>query len=43
MSDSLYERLGGTEVITQISSDIVDNHMENPAVVTRFANKAELA
>ena len=38
MSDSLYERLGGTEGITQISSDVVDNHLANSAVATRFAN-----
>lgn len=38
MSNSLYERLGGTEVITQISSDIVDNHLANSAIATRFAN-----
>ncbi|MEH6452879.1 MAG: group 1 truncated hemoglobin [Psychromonas sp.] len=38
MNDSLYERLGGTEVITQISSDIVDYHMANSVIATRFAN-----
>lgn len=38
MSDSLYERLGGSETITQISSDIVDLHLDNPAIATRFAS-----
>jgi hemoglobin len=38
MSDSLYERLGGTEAITQISSDIVDAHLVNSAIGTRFAD-----
>lgn len=34
---SLYERLGGTEGITRIASDVVDLHMQNPRIVTRFA------
>ena len=38
MSASLYERLGGTEGITQIASDVVDNHMSNALINTRFAN-----
>jgi len=38
MSNSLYERLGGTEGITRISSDIVDNHLTNPSVSPRFQN-----
>ena len=38
MNESLYERLGGTEVITQIASDLVDIHMSNPAVSPRYAN-----
>lgn len=36
MTASLYERLGGTEGITQIASDIVDNHIANPAIANRF-------
>ena len=36
MQESLYERLGGSEVIKQISSDVVDNHMANPHISTRF-------
>lgn len=38
MSESLYKRLGGTEVITQIANDLVDIHMLNPAIAPRFAN-----
>jgi len=38
MQESLYERLGGTETIKQISSDIVDNHMDNALIATRFAD-----
>ena len=38
MTDSLYERLGGTDGITQIASDIVDNHLSNPVISTRFEN-----
>ncbi|MGF1719626.1 group 1 truncated hemoglobin [Vibrio kyushuensis] len=37
MSASLYERLGGTEKITKISSDIVDLHMDNKTISNRFA------
>ncbi|GEA52594.1 hypothetical protein VIN01S_33980 [Vibrio inusitatus NBRC 102082] len=35
---TLYERLGGSDSITQISSDIVDLHLANKAISTRFAN-----
>ena len=38
MTESLYEKLGGTEGITRIASDVVDNHMANPAVSVRFKN-----
>jgi hemoglobin len=38
MEASLYERLGSTEGITQIASDVVDNHMGNPRVAPRYAN-----
>lgn len=34
---SLYERLGGTAGITQIANDLVDCHMINPRISTRFA------
>jgi hemoglobin len=34
---TLYERLGGTEGITQIANDVVDLHVQNPRISTRFA------
>ena len=37
MTDSLYERLGGTEGITRIASDLVDIHMGNPAIAPRYS------
>lgn len=36
MTESLYERLGGTEGITQIANDVVELHLKNPAVAPRF-------
>jgi hemoglobin len=38
MSQSLFERLGGTEGITKISNDVIDNHLANKSIATRFAN-----
>jgi len=38
MSKSLYERLGGTEAITEISSDLVDIHLNNPRIAARYAD-----
>lgn len=38
MTTSLYERLGGTEGITNITSDLVDNHIANARIATRFAD-----
>ena len=38
MSESLYERLGGAENVPKIASSLVDNHLNNPAISTRFAN-----
>ena len=38
MSASLYERLGGSEGITRIAGDLVDIHLANPVIATRFAN-----
>ena len=37
MAKSLYERLGGTEGITKIASDVIDNHLKNPKVAARFS------
>ncbi len=39
MSESLYERLGGTEGIGSIAKDLVQNHLANPAIATRFVGK----
>lgn len=36
MTQSLYERLGGTEGIKNIANDVVDCHLKNPAIATRF-------
>ena len=33
---SLYERLGGIDGITSIVDDIVENHMNNPAINARY-------
>ena len=38
MSGSLYERLGGTAGITNIANDVIDNHLSNKSIATRFAN-----
>jgi hemoglobin len=38
MTASLYDRLGGTEGITQIASDLVEIHLANPAISPRYAN-----
>jgi hemoglobin len=37
MSASLYERLGGTEGITKIANDVIDNHIVNQAIAPRFS------
>lgn len=36
MSETLYERLGGTEGITKIAGDLVDLHLANPIIAPRF-------
>jgi hemoglobin len=36
--ESLYERLGGTEGITAIASDLVDIHVANPVIAPRYAS-----
>ena len=38
MSELLYDRLGGTEGITAIANDVIDNHLANPAIMKRFAD-----
>ena len=37
MDKSLYERLGGTDGLTRIASDVIDNHLANTAINTRFS------
>ncbi len=37
MTLSLFERLGGESKITAIASDLVDNHINNNTISTRFA------
>ncbi|MEZ5195940.1 MAG: group 1 truncated hemoglobin [Bacteroidales bacterium] len=34
--ESLYERLGGAKGISALVDDIVDNHLNNPGIKTRF-------
>ena len=38
MSTSLFDRLGGSGGITRIANDVVDNHMVNKTIATRFAD-----
>ncbi len=38
MIASLCERLGGTEGITRIASDLVDIHLANPRIAPRYAS-----
>lgn len=35
---TLYERLGGSDGITAIAEDLVDLHLDNPAISARFAD-----
>jgi len=37
MEKSLYERLGATKGITALADDLVENHLANKAIATRFA------
>lgn len=39
MDESLYERLGGTDGINSIANDIIELHLKNPAIATRYASK----
>ncbi len=39
MSASLFERLGGEAGIKAIANDLVDLHIDNPVISTRFENK----
>jgi len=37
MAESLFNRLGGAENVSKIANDLVENHLINPAISTRFA------
>src|SRR5665647_1692349 len=37
MSQSLFERLGGIKGITDLANDVIDNHLANKTIATRFA------
>lgn len=39
---TLYDRLGRFDGITRIVHDVMDNHLANPAVQTRFRNSKDL-
>ena len=41
-SASLYERLGRFDGITRIVHDVMDAHLANPAIKTRFENAKDL-
>jgi len=38
LTASLYERLGGTEGITAIASDLIDIHIANPTIAPRYVD-----
>ena len=38
MSESLFERLGGSEGCTRIASDLIDVHLANPRISPRYVN-----
>jgi len=42
MAKTLYERLGGTEGITKIVDDVIENHLKNPIIKTRYINAKDL-
>lgn len=42
MSKSLYERLGGAAGISRLVDDVMDAHLVNPVVKTRFENAKDL-
>ena len=43
MPDTLFTRLGGTEGLTKIASDLVDNHLANPLIASRFSGSDPIA
>lgn len=42
MSNTLYQRLGGAPGLARIVNDVIDNHLANPVVKTRFENAKDL-
>ena len=36
MSETLFERLGGVDAVTQLAHDVVQNHWDNPVIAKRF-------
>mgnify|MGYP001255524355 CR=1 FL=1 len=38
MTDTLYDRLGGSDGIRNIVNDLVENHLTNSRIAPRFAN-----
>lgn len=42
MSTTLYERLGGANGIASLVEDVIDAHIANPIVKTRFENIKDL-
>ena len=42
MTNSLYERLGGEDGITQLVDDMIDAYLHDPIVKTRFENVDDL-
>ncbi|BCS97439.1 hypothetical protein DSLASN_30710 [Desulfoluna limicola] len=42
MANSLYERLGGTDGISRLVDDVLEAHLNNPIVKTRYVNARDL-
>lgn len=42
MAKTLYERLGGASGIARLVDDVMDAHLNNPLVKTRFENAEDL-
>ena len=42
MPKTLYDRLGGASGIAKLVDDVVDAHLNNPLVKTRFENIADI-
>ena len=43
MSNTLYQRLGGADGIARLVDDVIDAHLANPIIKTRFENIKDLA